>query len=384
MNNRIFKENKDKKQKIATFCSHFVVLFILIFFPEIVMNISDVQRTDIPTHIYVKIVLFLAVYYINYYIIIDRCFDGRNPKIKFAACNILLLGVMLAVCYIMWESEPFHHHPVMHNGHGPVGMPPLPPPDRYPHLPMEMTDLQQVAHSLNRYIRDAVMMVFVVFLALALKLRSRWSAFVHYKNRVDAMQKEAELGNLKAQLNPHFLFNTLNSIYALIAVNPEKAQWAVHELSGMLRYMLYENPLTVKLKQEVDFVNSYVALMCMRFCKNNISVSVNIDESMDDAEIAPLLFVTIIENVFKHGVSQYKDKPAEILLSADSGIVRCYTSNYCKTGETESATGGIGLKNLRRRLNLIYGKNAELKTGVAGDTFVVELVINLNNGANNK
>lgn len=383
MNNGTFKENKDRKQKIATFCSHFVVLFILIFSPEIVMNISDVQRTDIPTHIYVKIVLFLAVYYINYYVIIDRCFDGRNPKVKFAAYNILLLGVMLAVCYIMWESEPSHRHPAMYHGHAP-GMPPLPPPDRHPHLPMEMTDLQQVAHSLNRYIRDAVMMVFVMFLALALKLRSRWSAFVHYKNRLDAMQKEAELGNLKAQLNPHFLFNTLNSIYALIAVNPEKAQWAVHELSGMLRYMLYENPLTVKLKQEVEFVNSYVALMCMRFCENDICVSVNVDESMDDAEIAPLMFVTIIENVFKHGVSQYKDKPAEIFLSADSGIVRCYTSNYCKAGEPKSGTSGIGLKNLRRRLNLIYGKNAELKTGVTGDTFVVELMIDLNNRANNK
>lgn len=385
MNNRIFKVNKDKKQVLATVCSHFVVLFILIFFPEIVMSIGDVHRTDIPTHIYVKSLMYLAVFYVNYYFIIDRCFKGNNSKTKFALYNAVLFVVVLIVCYIMWESEPAHHHPVMHHGHEP-GMHPLPPPDGHVH-PSDLGNgtLQELAHHIIRYVRDAVMVVLVMFLALALKLRSRWEQLRHYNEQLMASQREEELKNLKSQLKPHFLFNTLNSIYALIAVNQEKAQWAVHELSGMLRYVLYENRSTVPMKHEVKFVNSYIALMRMRLNdKVSIKISMDIDEKMDDVEIAPLILITIVENVFKHGIKEYSGKLVEISLSARDGVVRCYTSNYFNAKESVHEPAGVGLKNLRKRLELIYGENAVLKVDTAGDTFIVDLVINLKTVLNNK
>lgn len=370
---------------MATICTHFVVLFMLIFFPEVVMGIGDAHRTDIPTHIYVKSLMYMVVFYVNYYFIVDHCFNGENSKTRFALYNTVLFVVVMTVCYILWESEPPHHHPLVHHGHGP-GIHPLPPPEGHSHLSETGNSLlQEVAHQIIRYVRDAVMVILVMFLALALKLRSRCNAIQHYKERIDAMQTEAELENLKTQLNPHFLFNTLNSIYALIAINREKAQWAVHKLSSMLRYVLYESTTAVPLGHEVKFIDSYIALMCMRFGdKMPITVSVDVAADMDDAEIAPLMFVTIIENVFKHGVAEYKDKPVSIKLSADEGIVRCYTSNYYKAKEPASLTTGIGLKNLRRRLDLIYGKNAELRVDATGDAFVVELVINLNNSTNNK
>ncbi len=378
MNSRIFKRNKDKKQVLATVCSHFVVLFILIFFPEIVMSISDVHRTDIPTHVYVKSLMYLAVFYINYYFIIDRCFKGNNSKTKFALYNAVLFVVVLMVCYIMWESEPAHHHPIVHHGHEP-GMHPLPPPDGHVHpSDLESGSLQELAHHIIRYVRDAVMVILVMFLALALKLRNRWEQLRHYNEQLMASQREEELKNLKSQLKPHFLFNTLNSIYALIAVNQEKAQWAVHELSGMLRYVLYENPPTVPLKHEVKFVNSYIALMRMRLSgRVSMKISMDIDEKMEDAEVAPLMFITIIENVFKHGVKGYNDKPIEISLSAHDGVVKCYTSNSFNARKSVHEPAGVGLKNLLRRLNLIYGKNAELKVETTDDTFIVELVVNL-------
>lgn len=369
-----------RKQKVVTFCSHFVVLFILIFFPEIVMNISDEHRTDIPTHIYVKSLLLLIVFYVNYYVIIDRCFDRRNSKLRLAVYNTLLMTVMLAVCYLLWELEPSHHHPDVYHGHGP-GIHPLPPPDGHVHdIDEDAMDFQRTAHFICRYVRDAVMIVLVMFLALALKLRSRWANIQHYREQLEAYQRKEELKTLKKQLNPHFLFNVLNSVYALIAVNQEKAQYAVHELSNMLRYILYENPSTVPLSKEVKFINNYMALMRLRFSdKSVLRMTMDIDDGMQDAEIAPMMFIVIIENIFKHGVTGDVTRPVEITVSAHDGVVRCRTFNYYDTINPKKETTGIGLSNLRHRIDLIYGDSAELKTDVTGNTFAVELAINLNN-----
>lgn len=364
---------QNRKQKIVTFCSHFIILFILFFFPEIVMNIGDTHHTEIPSPVYIKSIMYLLVFYINYYFIIDRCFDGNNSKVRFTLYNIGLFVIMMALCYFMWEQNPHPHH-----GHGHH---PLPPPDGHVHhMDSEIDTLQEAAHYITRYIRDAVMIVLAMFLSLALKMKSRWANIRHYKEQLAAMQREEELKSLKSQLNPHFLFNTLNSIYALIAVSPDKAQWAVHELSSMLRYILYENPSTVPVEHEVKFINSYIALMRLRFSsKAKMNVSVDIDEKMKNAEIAPLIFITIIENVFKHGITGDASKPVEISITARDGIVKCRTFNHFDTEAAGKKPSGIGLTNLRRRLELIYGGNAELKSGALGDTFTVELSINLYN-----
>ena len=123
-------------------------------------------------------------------------------------------------------------------------------------------------------------------------------------DRAERQKTEAELKNLKNQLNPHFLLNTLNNIYALIAFNSDKAQEAVQELSKLLRHVLYDNQQTfVPLEKELDFIRNYVALMRIRL-PQQVEVSVNLEVDSGGAlQIAPLIFISLIENAFKHGIS---------------------------------------------------------------------------------
>ena len=108
------------------------------------------------------------------------------------------------------------------------------------------------------------MLTLTLALAVALRLSVKWKDLQQQRRELISNQRAVELDNLKSQLNPHFLFNTLNTIYVLIAVAPDKAQGAVHRLSGLLRYMLYEDTANVMLSQEADFIENYVSLMRLR------------------------------------------------------------------------------------------------------------------------
>ena len=123
---------------------------------------------------------------------------------------------------------------------------------------------------------------------------------------VGEKRAEAELQNLKSQLNPHFLFNTLNNIYSLIAFSPERAQEAVHDLSRLLRYVLYDSsqPM-VPLEKELDFIRNYVELMRIRL-PEHVKLTTDISAATPETLVAPLLFISLIENAFKHGVSHNK------------------------------------------------------------------------------
>ena len=142
------------------------------------------------------------------------------------------------------------------------------------------------------YLRDMASLIFSAGLSVAICMSKRWS------------QTEAELKNLRNQLNPHFLLNTLNNIYALITFDTDKAQQAVQELSKLLRYVLYDNQqMFVPLSKEIDFIRNYIELMRIRISAQvDIQTNFNI-KPKSQTPIAPLIFISLIENAFKHGIS---------------------------------------------------------------------------------
>ena len=157
-------------------------------------------------------------------------------------------------------------------------------------------------------------------------------------------------------MNPHFLLNTLNNIYALIAFDTDKAQQAVQELSRLLRHVLYDNQQTfVSLGKEMDFIRNYIELMRIRL-SSNVVVETNIDISPDNrTEIAPLIFISLIENAFKHGISPTEPSFIRIAFSESNGEVRCeITNSYHPKAETDKSGSGIGLEQVSKRLELIY------------------------------
>ena len=203
-----------------------------------------------------------------------------------------------------------------------------------------------------------VWLVELVILGLLLANRSMRNT-LRLQQKAAALQKEnntARYTALQNQLNPHFLLNTLNNIYALIAFDTDKAQQAVQELSRLLRHVLYDNQQTfVSLGKEMDFIRNYIELMRIRL-SSNVVVETNIDISPDNrTEIAPLIFISLIENAFKHGISPTEPSFIRIAFSESNGEVRCeITNSYHPKAETDKSGSGIGLEQVSKRLELIY------------------------------
>jgi len=166
---------------------------------------------------------------------------------------------------------------------------------------------------------------------------------------------EAELTWLKNQLNPHFLFNTLNNISSLTQIDPDLAQESIGQLSDLLRYALYDsNKDLVPLSGEIEFMDNYIDLMSLR-CNDMTKVDKDFSVDSDGVMIAPLLFVSLIENAFKHGVNARYPSFVRIRMQDDGGdlVFTCENSVFEKT-DPDRIGSGIGLDNMRRRLELLY------------------------------
>ncbi len=169
------------------------------------------------------------------------------------------------------------------------------------------------------------------------------------------MRKMEELE--KIQISPHFFMNSLNNIHGMVEMDPVKAQEMILELSGMMKYVLYESSShKIFLSKEVDFIANYVALMRVRYTPNKVSIKLDLpdSESCADIMIPPLLFINFLENAFKHGVDYRGNSFVEIALSVedDAIVFRCCNSRY--KNEKPDTNCGIGLANIRKRLDILY------------------------------
>ena len=248
--------------------------------------------------------------------------------------------------------------------------------------PKALKELQESLPRPPRYVfiaRDMMLMALTVALSVAIKMTGGWYETENEKQELKKAQAEAELQNLKSQLNPHFLFNTLNNIYSLIAINQDKAQYAVHDLSRMLRHVLYENNQHfVSVDKEFEFMKSYIELMSLRLPKST-QLEVSIPERGNGAMIAPLLFIPLIENAFKHGVSSTQESLINIKFELqEDNRLNCLVenSNYPKKDNDRSGSG-IGLTNLKRRLELLYPGKYIFKAEILNNRFITELLIQL-------
>ena len=210
-------------------------------------------------------------------------------------------------------------------------------------------------------------------------MTGRWYRAEAERKDLEHRRSEAELQNLRQQLNPHFLFNTLNNIYTLIQIDPSRAQSAVHDLSHLLRYVLYGGSREeVPLQDEVDFIREYIALMRIRLPRH-VEVSVELPDSVPGLRIAPLLFIPLVENAFKHGVCNDRPSFVSIKITEEKGRVECWTvnSSFPKSQDSDRSGSGIGLANLGRRLELLYPGKYGLRSGQEGDEYRAVLGIDL-------
>ncbi len=187
---------------------------------------------------------------------------------------------------------------------------------------------------------------------------------------------QAELDYLKYQINPHFFMNTLNNIHALIDIDTEAAKDTVIELSKMMRYVLYDSEQDyISLEKEINFLNHYIRLMRLRYSSDKVEISIDTPESVSgEVKIPPLIFIVFVENAFKHGVSYNSYSYIRISISVADGRVNCRVVNS-KNPNRWNTQGGIGLDNVRKRLDLLFPQRYKMTIDETDDSYGVALEI---------
>ncbi len=216
------------------------------------------------------------------------------------------------------------------------------------------------------------------------KILNDWLKHERDRKDLETQTMQSELRFLKSQINPHFLFNTLNSLYALTLKKSDAAPEIVIKLSEMMRYMLYEcNERRVPLRKEVQYIQNYLDLERLRQGQN-AEITFELSGDIGEQQIAPLMFTPFLENSFKHGLNnQIEHGFVRIALEVQQQKVHLEIENSkapVKPVQNHAKpSGGIGLVNVRRRLNLIYPKHYSLKVQDQPNTYKVNLELYLDN-----
>ena len=272
-----------------------------------------------------------------------------NKKNKiYVLLNVILCAGMLFFTHFWFRLGNVYFHI------------PLPPPPN---------DSLWMWTFLSFRIRDFILFGLIAAVAATIRMSKKWHEAELGRQKAELKRIEAELKNLHNQINPHFLLNTLNNIYALIAFDADKAQTAVQELSRLLRHVLYDNQQNfVTLDKEMDFIRNYIELMRIRLSAN-VRVETKIDVRPDSrTEIAPLIFISLIENAFKHGISPTEPSFIRIHFSESPGEIHCeITNSYHPKSVADKSGSGIGLEQVRKRLELTYPGHYDWQQGVSED-----------------
>ncbi len=352
--NRIDLPNKAKALDLLI---QVIVLTMVFVIPEFFFSLGNTRPVNYG--IYIHTLLCIITFYFNYFFLIDR-YLFRKKTFAYIVLS-LLTAIVMVMLMVVIQYLFFVHNPDFPEKHG-----------HNEHFHDELFFIGSIT-------REFAMIILTTGLSIALKFSMRWAKIEKMKEKVISEQREMELRNLKNQLNPHFLFNTLNNIYALIEIDKDKAQQTVHELSKLLRYTLYENnKKEVTLDKELNFMRSYIELMRLRF-GSNVKLTVDIpEENVSHLKIAPLMFISMVENAFKHGVSSTKPSEISIKMTVNGNVVRCHVENsHFPKPESDKSGSGIGLSNLSRQLSLLYEGRHSFQSGVVGDKYVSDLQIEL-------
>jgi two-component system LytT family sensor kinase len=218
----------------------------------------------------------------------------------------------------------------------------------------------------------------VVIVAVAIKLLKYWYANKQAQQILTKEKLQAELNFLKTQIHPHFLFNTLNNLYALTLKKSDRAPDMVLKLSELINYMLYEcTSDEVPLSKEVKFIRNYIDIEKMRY-GDKLDVDIRVSGDINDRKIAPLMILPFVENCFKHGASENLQQSwVKITVDAPEEhiVVKVENSKASENGHARNGSEGIGIQNVKRRLDLLYPEKYELKIINGEETFLVILTI---------
>lgn len=354
---------------------HVFIWLFLFTLPYLLLPANSVYIRRFIMHIWSPLIQYMVIFYINYFLLINRLWFTR----KFVWFILINVGLIAALSVVNWYVVEFFMkmefslrisegapQPMM-GPKGP-GMPP-PRPGMGPSGP---------SPKFFFVVKDVISYSIPLIFSIAVRVTERWVKTEAAKKEAENRHLESELIHLRYQLQPHFFFNSLNNIYSLIEKSPKGAQEAILDMSRLMRYLLYETGRErVELNQEILFLTRYIDLMKLRIT-DKTRVDYSFPEASPGLYVAPLLFIPLIENAFKHGVSATKESNISFSMSIREQQVHFLGRNTCFPKNPMDKSGsGIGLDNLKKRLDLIYPGCYILKTHVEGNDFLAILTIEL-------
>jgi len=326
---------------------------------------------------WIKIFFYLVIFVVNTYYLV--------PKFLFQKKYNIYVGLTLFVIFLVSGLTILTGYLI--TPHQPMGMPPMdlgpgmPPMELGKGMPAPMgyrPVTPPVQKSLYMVLADnLIISLLVVGAGTSIKIISQWLNEESKRKDLEKEQLKTELAFLRHQVSPHFFMNTLNNIHALIDINAEDAKNTIIELSTMMRYLLYDTAQgQTTLKKEIHFIESYITLMQLRFPRK-VTVTLDVPKDIQNIQIPPMLFLSFLENAFKHGVSYQTESFVSFKIEHTDNLLKCNISNSKhKTKEKlDKSYSGIGLSNIKKSLKLLFGNDYLLNIHENDKEFEVQLTI---------
>ena len=328
--------------KTLTHIASWAVVFIM---PALIFISEGNQRFEEALYrSLISLPFLMFLFYISYYWLIDRLWFKKRYIL------FILVAVTLILCVSYSKYELFSYFALHKSKHK---MPPF--------------------HAFVYF--DFLSNLLPVVFAMAIRYAQRNFSLEIAQKEAQAHKLQADLTQLRYQLQPHFFFNALNNIYSLIEFDPQKAQQSVHSLSKLMRhFMQNSDQKQISLAEEVDFLQQYISLMQLRLT-DKTTVQVDFPKQVPQLTIAPLLFISLVENAFKHGVSATSTTTLSFSLRVEGDTI-IFKSENTKIPTQESLySSGIGIDNLKKRLTLLYPERHQYTIEEKEGKYIAQLTI---------
>jgi two-component system, LytTR family, sensor kinase len=338
-----------------------LLLHFITFLPTLVNSKIISWETFLFTHFVVVTISFLLFYIVAFYIM------PRMATLQKKWFWVLIASLLLAILftYLKFRLEAWHNAYLLNKS---------PFFNKFPRRAPQSPGF--FSYPFRSYFQTNILInVSIVIVAFAYRLLLIWFQQEKIKAELQHERLRAELSFLKMQVNPHFLFNALNNVYSLSVIeNAGRTSNSILKLSELMRYMLYEKEDAenkVSLDKEIHHLNNYIDLEKLRHAEN-IYINFSIDGDVNGKRIAPLLLFPLIENAFKHGILTDKEKPLTIELKILDHRMDILIDNFNNHNHKDKV-GGIGLQNVKKRLDLLYGDKYNLGVDHTKDRYIVNL-----------
>lgn len=336
------------------------LFFCIILLPAMMMMLPVDKWLESNSLFVITLIVWLyAVYFCIKQISVPMALKDRKHL-------LIAIAVLLGTIFITWlitqyqMDFPFRGH--------------KPRMDKFIKKAMNITRIKQ--HQQGTWFMYLVTVCFSIAVGLLTELYKQIMA----RQASDFEKKKAELALYKAQINPHFLFNTLNTLYGLMITQSQKAETAFMQFIDLIKYMYTKATQdTVNIEEEAEYISQYIELQKNRIDekRTHIYYSYSADESAKNTRIAPMILITFIENALKYGASSHIESDIIISLKVNNDTLTLFTENHTVNPKPENKEPGIGISNCKKRLELLYPGKHNLEISNTNGIFTVNLILKL-------